>query len=177
MLSVLSSKGHHWYVAGLLSALSTPAQAACLADHHRWVGVSLTSALVLHTADFNVPRGGWPCCERDPSVRGPAEGCGRADAEVAHRAAAQGAGRWPNCATPGLTGSPPRIDTFASFADADADRSYLSLLDLANLNQPAPDAAGVLLTSMRLRVSRWRLHVTIWPYNGWPDSPSLIPSM
>jgi F420-dependent oxidoreductase-like protein len=132
-------------------------------------GARRTPALAaLHAAEFNVPyaglatvtaqftrvRAACAAAGRDPgSIRLSAVlplCCGRTGAEVARRAAAQGR-TVAGLRGAGLAGSPAEvIDTLGRIAEAGADRIYLSILDLADLDHLALTAAEVLPAAARL---------------------------
>lgn len=122
-----------------------------------------------HAAEFNVPyaglatvtaqftrvRAACAAVGRDPaSIRLSAVlplCCGRTDAEVARRAGAQGR-TVAELRETGLAGSPAEVaDTLGRFAEAGADRIYLSILDLADTDHLALTAAEVLPAAARLR--------------------------
>ncbi len=76
--------------------------------------------------------------------------CGRNDAEVGRRAAATGADL-DHLRTHGLAGSPAQIiDRLGRFAGIGADRVYLQLLDLHDLDQLALVATDVLAAAQQL---------------------------
>jgi F420-dependent oxidoreductase-like protein len=76
--------------------------------------------------------------------------CGRDDAEVGRRATAIGSGL-DDLLTYGLAGSPAQIiDRLGRFAGIGADRVYLQLLDLLDLDQLALVATEVLAAAERL---------------------------
>jgi F420-dependent oxidoreductase-like protein len=132
-------------------------------------GARRTPALAaLHAAEFNVPYAGLATVSAQfTRVRAACEAagrdatsirlsavlplcCGRTGAEVVRRAAAQGK-TVAELRDAGLAGSPAEVtDTLGRFAEAGADRIYLSILDLADLDHLALTAAEVLPAAARL---------------------------
>jgi F420-dependent oxidoreductase-like protein len=171
----LSPPGEHFWFDGRYyqlkdsPALPKPVQAPhppiIIGGH----GTRRTPALAArHAAEFNVPYAGLATVSAQfARVRAACEAtgresasirlsavlplcCGRTESEVARRAAAQGRSA-AELREAGLAGSPAEvIDTLGRFAGAGADRIYLSILDLADLDHLALTAAEVLPAAARL---------------------------
>ena len=141
---------HPPILIGGLGARRTPELAARYADEFNVAFADLPTT----AAQFDRVRMASEAVGRDPAsiVMSAALQlcCGRNDAEVARRAAEIGSGL-DHLRTHGLVGSPAQvIDRLGRYAGIGADRVYLQLLDMHDLDQLALVATDVLAAAQQL---------------------------
>jgi F420-dependent oxidoreductase-like protein len=127
-------KPHPPVIIGGQGRSRTPALAARFADEYN---IPFPSSVGSAARQFDRVRGSCAEHGREPGQLRLSAAlvlcCGRTDAEVARRAAAIGR-EVPELREHGLAGSPAEVlDRLGQFADAGAERVYLQLLDLTDL--------------------------------------------